>query len=72
MAKSKITITLKKETIRSAYNELKLLRMIGAAYAQNRSPMSELLYEIKREVKRKKSILEKIRNFFIWWQIKIA
>jgi len=65
MAKSKITITLKKETIRSAYNELKLLRMIGAAYAQNRSPMSELLYEIKREVKRKKSILEKIRNFFI-------
>lgn len=65
MAKSKITITLKKETIQSAYNELKLLRMIGAAYAQNRSPMSELLYEIKREVKRKKSILEKIRNFFI-------
>tara|TARA_R100000664_G_scaffold17245_1_gene26174 strand:+ start:720 stop:911 length:192 start_codon:yes stop_codon:yes gene_type:complete len=60
-----ITITLRKETIQSAYNELKLLRIIGAAYAQKRSPMSELLYEIKREVKRKKSIWERIRNFFI-------
>ena len=60
-----ITITLRKETIQSAYNELKLLRIIGAAYAQKRSPMSELLYEIKREVKRKKSIWKRIRNFFI-------
>lgn len=60
-----ITITLRKKTIQSAYNELALLKMIGAAYAQERSPMSELLYEIKREVKRKKSIWERIRNFFI-------
>jgi len=37
-----INVTLKKKTIQSAYNEIKLLRMIGAAYAQKRSPMSQL------------------------------
>ena len=51
-----ITITLRKKTIQSAYNELKLLKLIGAAYAQNRSPMHELLFEIKREVKKKRTL----------------
>ena len=46
-----ITITLRKKTIQSAYNELKLLKLIGAAYAQKRSPMHDLLFEIKRAIK---------------------
>ena len=59
-----ITITLRKKTIQSAYNELKLLRMIGAAYAQNRSPMHDLLYEIKRAVKKKRTFWQKFKELF--------
>ena len=59
-----ITITLRKKTIQSAYNELKLLRMIGAAYAQNRSPMHELLFEIKREIKKKRTFWQKFKELF--------
>ena len=59
-----ITITLRKKTIQSAYNELKLLRMIGAAYAEKRSPMSELLLEIKRAVKKKRTFWQKLKELF--------
>ena len=59
-----ITITLRKKTIQSAYNELKLLKLIGAAYAQNRSPMHELLFEIKREVKKKRTFWQKFKELF--------
>jgi len=59
-----ITITLKKKTIQSAYDELKLLKMIGAAYAQNRSPMHDLLFEIKRAVKKKRTFWQKFKELF--------
>tara|TARA_R100000697_G_scaffold35734_1_gene47491 strand:+ start:398 stop:595 length:198 start_codon:yes stop_codon:yes gene_type:complete len=59
-----ITIALRKKTIQSAYNELKLLRMIGAAYAQEKSPMSELLFEIKRAVKKKRTFWQKLKELF--------
>ena len=59
-----ITITLRKKTIQTAYNELKLLRMIGAAYAQKRSPMHDLLYEIKRAVKKKRTFWQKLKDLF--------
>ena len=49
---SKITVELNKKTIQTAYGEMKLLRMIGAGYAQGDSPMTKLLNEIKREVKK--------------------
>ena len=49
-----INVTIKKKTIQSAWNELKLLNVIGAAYAGKRSPMSQLLHEIKREVMKQK------------------
>ena len=68
-----INITLKKKTIQSAYNEIKLLRMIGAAYAQKRSPMSELLHEIKREVmKQKKQDKQIWREFLDFWPLSIV
>ena len=49
-----INLTLKKKTIQNAYGEMKLLRMIGSAYADSDSPMIKLLKEIKREVKKQK------------------
>ena len=51
---SKITVELNKKTIQTAYGEMKLLRMIGSAYADSDSPMIKLLKEIKREVKKQK------------------
>ena len=62
--KKTITVTLRKKTIKAAYNELKLLKIIGAAYAQKNSPMQTLLIEIKRSSKRK-TLWEKIKEYFI-------
>ena len=39
---SKITVELNKKTIQTAYGEMKLLRMIGSAYADSDSPMIKL------------------------------
>ena len=61
----RITITLKKETIQSAYNEMKLLGIIGAAYAQKDSPMQTLLMEIKRAVK-KRTLWQRIKDYLTW------
>jgi len=58
-----VTVTLKKKTIKAAYNELKLLETIGAAYAQKNSPMQSLLMEIKKSLKRK-TLWEKIKDYF--------
>ena len=59
-----VTITLKKKTIQTAYNELKLLGIIGAAYAQKNSPMQTLLLEIKRAVKKKRTFWQKLKELF--------
>ena len=68
-----INVTIKKKTIQSAWNELKLLNVIGAAYAQKRSPMSELLHEIKREVvKQKKQDKQIWRELLDFWPLSIV
>ena len=63
-----VTITLRKKTIQTAYNELKLLGIIGAAYAQKNSPMQTLLLEIKRAVKKKRTFWQKLKELFydVW------
>ena len=67
-----VNVTIKKKTIQSAWNELKLLNVIGAAYAQKRSPMSELLHEIKREViKQKKQDKQLWRELLDFWPLSI-
>jgi len=68
-----VNVTIKKKTIQSAWNELKLLNVIGAAYAQKRSPMSELLHEIKREViKQKKQDKQLWRELLDFWPLSIV
>ncbi len=68
-----INVTLKKKTIQSAYNEIKLLRMIGAAYAQKRSPMSQLLHEIKKDImKQKKQNKQLWRELLDFWPLSIV
>ena len=52
---------------------MKLLNVIGAAYAQKRSPMSELLHEIKRDIMKQKK-QEKLgwKDFFEFWPLSIV
>ena len=68
-----INVTIKKKTIQSAWNELKLLNVISAAYAGKRSPMSQLLHEIKREVMKQKK-QEKLgwKEFLHFWPLSVV
>ena len=70
---SKITVELNKKTIKTAYGEMKLLRMIGAGYAQGDSPMTKLLNEIKREVKKQQK-QDKLgwKDFWEFWPLSIV
>ena len=70
---SKITVELNKKTIQTAYGEMKLLRMIGAGYAQGDSPMTKLLNEIKREVKKQKKQDKQLwRELLDFWPLSIV
>ena len=70
---SKITVELNKKTIQTAYGEMKLLRMIGSAYADSDSPMSKLLKEIKREVKKQKKQDKQLwRELLDFWPLSIV
>ena len=68
-----ITVTLNKKTIQSAYNEIRLLKMIGAAYAQGDSPMTKLLNEIKKDImKQKKQNKQLWRELLDFWPLSIV
>ena len=70
---SKITVELNKKTIQTAYGEMKLLRMIGSAYADSDSPMIKLLKEIKREVKKQKKQDKQLwRELLDFWPLSIV
>ena len=68
-----ITVTLNKKTIQSAYNEIRLLKMIGAAYAQGDSPMTKLLKAIKKDImKQKKQNKQLWRELLDFWPLSIV
>ena len=68
-----VNVTLKKKTIQSAYNEVRLLKMIGAAYAQGDSPMTKLLKEIKKDImKQKKQNKQLWRELLDFWPLSIV
>ena len=68
-----ITVTLNKKTIQSAYNEIRLLKMIGAAYAQGDSPMTKLLKEIKKDImKQKKQNKQLWKELLDFWPLSIV
>ena len=49
---SKVDVSIKKKTIKEAYNSIMLLNQIGTTYAQKGEPMYDLVMEIKRDLKR--------------------
>ena len=57
-----INVELKKKTIQSAYNQIKLCNDLGFPNFQKGEPLHDLIIEIKRSVKR--NIRNKKQNFF--------
>ena len=49
---SKVEVSIKKKTIKEAYNSIMLLNQIGTTYAQKGEPMYDLVMEIKRDIKK--------------------
>ena len=49
---SKVDVSIKKKTIKEAYNSIMLLNQIGTTYAQKGEPIYDLVMEIKRDLKR--------------------
>ena len=68
----KILLILMLLSLTNAYSEMKLLKMIGAGYAQGDSPMIKLLKEIKRDVnKQHKQKMSGWKEFFHFWPLSI-
>ena len=49
---SKVEVSIKKKTIKEAYNSIMLLNQIGTTYAQKGEPIYDLVMEIKRDIKK--------------------
>ena len=49
---SKVEVSIKKKTIKEAYNSIRLLNQIGTTYAQKGEPIYGLVMEIKRDIKK--------------------
>ena len=60
---SKIDVSIKKKTIKEAYNSIMLLNQIGTTYAQKGEPMYDLVMEIKRDIKKQMR-----QPKIVWWK----
>ena len=49
---SKVEVSIKKKTVKEAYNSIMLLNQIGTTYAQKGEPIYDLVMEIKRDIKK--------------------
>ena len=68
-----VNVDIKKTTILSAYNQVKLLTDIDFPNFQKGEPIYELLMEIKRSIKKvKKQKKEGWREFLEFWPLSIV
>ena len=58
-----VVVKIKKETISKAYNQFRLLKIIGSSVVQKGEPYTKLINEIKSSVIKRQSIWSKIKNF---------
>ena len=56
-------VEIKKKTISKAYNQFRLLKIIGSSVVQKGEPYNQLINEIKSSVVKKQSFWSKIKNF---------
>ncbi len=71
--KGTITLTLKKKTIQSVYNQVMMCSELGFPNFQKGEPINKLMMEIKREVK-KESKQEKMgwKELLEFWPLSIV
>ena len=58
-----VIVKIKKRTITDAYNQFRLLKIIGSSVVQKGEPYTKLINEIKSNVSKKQSFWSKIKNF---------
>ena len=57
-----VVVKIKKKTILKAYNQFRLLKIIGSSVVQKGEPYNQLINEIKSSVVKKQSFWSKIKN----------
>ena len=58
-----VVVEIKKKTISKAYNQFRLLKIIGSSVVQKGEPYNQLINEIKTSVLKRQSFWSKIKNF---------
>ena len=71
--KGTITLTLKKKTIQSVYNQVLMCSELGFPNFQKGEPINKLMMEIKREVKKESKEQDfGWKDFFDFWPMTIV
>ena len=70
---NKVTITVKKKTIKEVYNQVAMLNDMGFPNFQKGEPINDLMREIKRNLKAEKKA-EKLgwKDFLEFWPMSIV
>jgi hypothetical protein len=71
--KGTITLTLKKKTIQSVYNQVMMCSELGFPNFQKGEPINKLMMEIKREVKKESKEQDfGWKDFLEFWPLRIV
>jgi len=70
---NKVTITVKKKTLKEVYNQVAMLNDMGFPNFQKGEPINDLMREIKRNLKAEKKV-EKLgwKDFLEFWPMSIV
>ena len=73
MAKT-VTITVKKKTLKSVYNQVRLCNDMGFPNFQKGEPINELMKEVKRDINKqiKTNKVNAWKEFFNFWPLSIV
>ena len=72
MASKTINVELKKKTIHSAYNQVKLLSDLDLPNFQKGEPLHNLVMEIKRDIKKQMKQPPALKEFLEFWPLSIV
>ena len=69
-----VTITVKKKTLKSVYNQVRLCNDMGFPNFQKGEPINELMREVKRDINKqiKANKVNVWKEFFNFWPLSIV
>ena len=69
-----VTITVKKKTLESVYNQVRLCKDMGFPNFQKGEPINELMKEVKRDINKqiKANKVNAWKEFWHFWPLSIA